>query len=149
MSSVLCRGPLHMARFMYSAAMSLDGFIAGPRGDMSWMADYFGPNPVVDELITPLPTSGGQPDLRRRRPQQRGAARRGRPVPGMTFVRAARPRVDGDVNSDQGPTAAIVIGVSVTVVLVLVVVAWLFWSSWVDGLGRSRRPDRHYRREDG
>jgi dihydrofolate reductase len=41
-----------MANFMYSAAMSLDGFIAGPRGDMSWMADYIGPNPVVDELIT-------------------------------------------------------------------------------------------------
>ena len=41
-----------MARFIYSAAMSLDGFIAGPRGDMSWMADPFGPNPVVDELIT-------------------------------------------------------------------------------------------------
>ena len=32
--------------------MSLDGFIAGPGGDMSWMADYAGPNPVVDELIT-------------------------------------------------------------------------------------------------
>lgn len=40
-----------MARFLYSAAMSLDGFIAGPGGDMSWMTDYFGPNPVVDELI--------------------------------------------------------------------------------------------------
>jgi dihydrofolate reductase len=44
-----------MANFMYSAAMSLDGFIAGPRGDMSWLADYIdpvGPNPVVEELIT-------------------------------------------------------------------------------------------------
>jgi riboflavin biosynthesis pyrimidine reductase len=40
-----------MARFLYSAAMSLDGFIAGPGGDMSWLTDYFGPNPVVDELI--------------------------------------------------------------------------------------------------
>ncbi len=40
-----------MARFLYSAAMSLDGFIAGPGGDMSWLADYMGPNPVVDELI--------------------------------------------------------------------------------------------------
>ena len=46
-----------MARFIYSAAMSLDGFIAGPRGDMSWMAYYFGPNPVVDELITLLSRS--------------------------------------------------------------------------------------------
>jgi dihydrofolate reductase len=41
-----------MAKFLYSAAMSLDGFIAGPGGDMSWMADYLGPNPIVDELIT-------------------------------------------------------------------------------------------------
>ena len=40
-----------MAKFLYSAAMSLDGFIAGPGGDVSWMADYLGPNPVVDELI--------------------------------------------------------------------------------------------------
>jgi riboflavin biosynthesis pyrimidine reductase len=41
-----------MAKFLYLATMSLDGFIAGPGGDMSWMADYLGPNPVVDELIT-------------------------------------------------------------------------------------------------
>jgi dihydrofolate reductase len=41
-----------MANFMYSAAMSLDGFIAGPDGDMSWMAGHLGPNPVVEELIT-------------------------------------------------------------------------------------------------
>jgi dihydrofolate reductase len=31
--------------------MSLDGFIAGANGDMSWLADHFGPNPAVDELI--------------------------------------------------------------------------------------------------
>ncbi len=40
-----------MAKFLYSAAMSLDGFISGPGGDVSWMADYLGPNPVVDQLI--------------------------------------------------------------------------------------------------
>jgi dihydrofolate reductase len=40
-----------MAKFLYSAAMSLDGFIGGPGGDVSWMADYLGPNPVVDDLI--------------------------------------------------------------------------------------------------
>ena len=40
-----------MAKFLYSAAMSLDGFIAGPGGDVSWMADHLGPNPVVDQLI--------------------------------------------------------------------------------------------------
>jgi dihydrofolate reductase len=41
-----------MAKFLYSAAISVDGFIARPGGDMSWMADYLGPNPVVDELIS-------------------------------------------------------------------------------------------------
>jgi dihydrofolate reductase len=40
-----------MAKVLYSAAMSLDGFIAGPGGDMSWLAEHTGPNPVVDELI--------------------------------------------------------------------------------------------------
>lgn len=39
-----------MAKVMYSAAVSLDGFIAGPGGDMSWMRPYAGPNPEVDEL---------------------------------------------------------------------------------------------------
>ena len=41
-----------MAKFLYSAAMSLDGFIAGPGGDMSWLTPYDEPNPAVDELIT-------------------------------------------------------------------------------------------------
>ncbi|HEY0620582.1 MAG TPA: dihydrofolate reductase family protein [Kribbella sp.] len=41
-----------MAKVLYSATMSLDGFIAGPGGDMSWMTEYLGPNPEVDELIT-------------------------------------------------------------------------------------------------
>jgi dihydrofolate reductase len=40
-----------MAKLMYSATMSLDGFIAGPGGDMSWMRPHLGPNPEVDELI--------------------------------------------------------------------------------------------------
>ncbi len=40
-----------MARMLYSAAMSLDGFIAGPGGDMSWLSGYLAPNPIVDELI--------------------------------------------------------------------------------------------------
>lgn len=39
-----------MTKLIYSAAMSLDGFIAGPGGDMSWMRPYAGPNPEVDEL---------------------------------------------------------------------------------------------------
>jgi hypothetical protein len=40
-----------MSKFLYSAAMSLDALISGPGGDMSWMVDYLGPNPVVDQLI--------------------------------------------------------------------------------------------------
>jgi dihydrofolate reductase len=39
-----------MAKILYSAAMSLDGFIAGPGGDMSWMRPYAGPNPEVEAL---------------------------------------------------------------------------------------------------
>ena len=40
-----------MSKFLYSAAISVDGFIAGPGGDMSWLATHLGPNPVVDDLI--------------------------------------------------------------------------------------------------
>jgi dihydrofolate reductase len=32
--------------------MSLDGFITGPHGDMSWLVAYLGPNPVVDDLTS-------------------------------------------------------------------------------------------------
>ena len=40
-----------MAKLLYSVTMSLDGFIAGPGGDMSWMTPYLGPNPLVDDLV--------------------------------------------------------------------------------------------------
>lgn len=40
-----------MAKVLYSATMSLDGFIAGPGGDASWMTEYLGPNPLVDDVI--------------------------------------------------------------------------------------------------
>ena len=40
-----------MGKVLYSATMSLDGFIAGPGGDMSWLTEYLGPNPTVDALI--------------------------------------------------------------------------------------------------
>jgi dihydrofolate reductase len=40
-----------MARMLYAVTMSLDGFIAGPGGDMSWLTEHLGPNPMVDELI--------------------------------------------------------------------------------------------------
>jgi dihydrofolate reductase len=40
-----------MGKVLYSATMSLDGFIAGPGDDMSWLTEHLGPNPTIDELI--------------------------------------------------------------------------------------------------
>jgi dihydrofolate reductase len=40
-----------MAKVLYAVTMSLDGYIAGPAGDMQWMTPYLGPNPEVGELI--------------------------------------------------------------------------------------------------
>jgi dihydrofolate reductase len=40
-----------MAKLLYSGTISLDGFMAGHGGDMSWMTEHLGPNPTVDELI--------------------------------------------------------------------------------------------------
>ncbi|MBO0827751.1 MAG: dihydrofolate reductase family protein [Streptosporangiales bacterium] len=40
-----------MAKLLYAAAMSLDGFIAGHGGDMHWLTDHLGPNPLADELV--------------------------------------------------------------------------------------------------
>jgi dihydrofolate reductase len=40
-----------VSKLLYSAAMSLDGFIAAAGGDMSWLNDHAGPNPIVRELI--------------------------------------------------------------------------------------------------
>lgn len=40
-----------MAKVLYSAAMSLDGYITGAGGDMSWLSEHVGPNPLVDELV--------------------------------------------------------------------------------------------------
>jgi dihydrofolate reductase len=42
---------VEMAKLLYSVTMSLDGFIAGPGGDMSWLTEYLGPNPLIDELV--------------------------------------------------------------------------------------------------
>jgi dihydrofolate reductase len=40
-----------VAKLLYGFSMSLDGFLAGPGGDMSWLTPYLGPDPVVDNLI--------------------------------------------------------------------------------------------------
>ncbi|MYW94551.1 dihydrofolate reductase family protein [Amycolatopsis rubida] len=37
-----------MGKLLYSAAMSLDGFIAGPGGDMGWLAPYTGDTSADD-----------------------------------------------------------------------------------------------------
>lgn len=39
-----------MSKVLYSATMSLDGYIAGPGGDMSWLRPYLQPNPPIDSL---------------------------------------------------------------------------------------------------
>ena len=43
-----------MAKLLYSATMSLDGFIAGAGGDMSWLTKYLGPNPMVDDIVNEI-----------------------------------------------------------------------------------------------
>ena len=40
-----------MVKLLYSAGMSLDGFIAGRDGDMSWLTPYMGPDPALDGLV--------------------------------------------------------------------------------------------------
>jgi dihydrofolate reductase len=39
------------ARTLYSCTMSLDGFLAGPGGDMQWLRPHLGPNPLAEDLV--------------------------------------------------------------------------------------------------
>jgi dihydrofolate reductase len=39
------------SKTLYSCTMSLDGFMAGPGGDMQWLTKHLGPNPVADALV--------------------------------------------------------------------------------------------------
>jgi dihydrofolate reductase len=43
-----------MAKMLYSVTMSLDGFIAGAGGDMSWLTEHIGPDPTVDLAISQI-----------------------------------------------------------------------------------------------
>ncbi|MGI9001317.1 MAG: dihydrofolate reductase family protein [Pseudonocardia sp.] len=44
-----------MAKLIYSATMSLDGYIANPGGDMSWLTEHIvGENPAADRLLANL-----------------------------------------------------------------------------------------------
>lgn len=41
-----------MPRLIFAATCSLDGFMAGPGGDMSWLTEYVGdPNPHAERLL--------------------------------------------------------------------------------------------------
>jgi dihydrofolate reductase len=41
-----------MAKLIFSATCSLDGYLAGPGGDMSWLTEHLqGPNPHADRLL--------------------------------------------------------------------------------------------------
>ncbi|MEV7094284.1 dihydrofolate reductase family protein [Amycolatopsis sp. NPDC051045] len=41
-----------MAKLLYHITMSLDGFVAGPADDMSWLGSLpAGPNPVVERVV--------------------------------------------------------------------------------------------------
>jgi dihydrofolate reductase len=41
-----------VAVLLYSATISLDGFLAGPGGDMSWLTPHLGPNPPVEDVVS-------------------------------------------------------------------------------------------------
>ncbi|MEV0846131.1 dihydrofolate reductase family protein [Streptomyces sp. NPDC049954] len=93
-------------RTLYSASMSLDGFITGPGGDMSWLADHLAPNPWLDAFVPRIGallvgsrTFGGDDPYRGTEAEGEafGGAWSGpqfvlthrapaRPVPGVTFV---------------------------------------------------------------
>jgi dihydrofolate reductase len=42
------------AKLLYSATMSLDGFIAGIDGDMSWLTEHLAAGPDIDELTASI-----------------------------------------------------------------------------------------------
>lgn len=40
-----------MTKLLYSATMSLDGYISGPGGDQSWLTKHLAANPTIDNLV--------------------------------------------------------------------------------------------------
>lgn len=44
----------NLAKMLYSASMSLDGFIAGYGGDLSWLKPFTGPNPEIEPLVNSI-----------------------------------------------------------------------------------------------
>jgi dihydrofolate reductase len=43
-----------IAKTLYSCTMSLDGYIAGPRGDMQWLTRHLGPNPHAEDIFSKI-----------------------------------------------------------------------------------------------
>lgn len=89
-----------MGKVLYSATMSLDGFIAGPGGDMSWLTEHLGlgPNPTVDNLIGKIGTLFVGNRTFRGDDPYKGTAKEGKPFGGgvdRTTVRAYPPRSQG------------------------------------------------------
>ncbi|WP_326947977.1 dihydrofolate reductase family protein [Amycolatopsis sp. NBC_01307] len=103
-----------MAKLLYGFSMSLDGFLADPGGDMSWLTPYLRPDPAVDALIPRIGsllvgrrTFGGD-DPHRGDAEREGKAfgggwegpqfvlthRPAAPVPDVTFVGDLREAVD-------------------------------------------------------
>jgi dihydrofolate reductase len=120
-----------MAKLLYSATMSLDGFIAGPGGGMSWLTEHLHPNPTVDDLIDSIGallvggrTFGGDDP-------HKGTSKEGKPfgggwegpqfvltrqppanpVPGVTFVSDLRTAVE-QAKAAAGDTYVNVLGAS-------------------------------------
>jgi len=96
-----------VGKLLYSVTMSVDGFIAGHGGDMSWLTEHLGPDPTVDELIGKIGALlVGNRTFRGDDPHRGDAAKDGKPfgggwsgpqfvlthhapltpVPGVTFV---------------------------------------------------------------
>jgi riboflavin biosynthesis pyrimidine reductase len=84
-----------MGKVLYSATMALDGFIAGPGGDMSGLTEHLGPNPTVDEVIGKIGALlVGNRTFRGDDPYK-GTTKEGKPFGGgvdRTTVRADPPR---------------------------------------------------------
>ncbi|MGW4526627.1 dihydrofolate reductase family protein [Amycolatopsis sp. NPDC004378] len=89
-----------MAKLLYHVTMSLDGFIAGPADDMTWLSGLpAGPNPVVERLLggigavlmghrtyAPATTAEGEVYGGRWRGPVFVVTRSAAPVPGFTLV---------------------------------------------------------------
>jgi dihydrofolate reductase len=103
-----------MARLLYSATMSVDGFIAGPDGDMSWLSRFMGSEdkavaaliPRIGSLLVGRRTYGGD-DPNRGKEGEEGAF--GGAWHGPQFVVTHRPPAESppDVHFEDDLARAI------------------------------------------